>query len=187
MDVQQVVVAYDFSESADVALERAVDIACRAPAHVLHFIAAIDARRGIGGVAHTHIDFEYTEKIQTSISDKIRAAFAKRGTSNEPLYFVHARIGKPVHEILELADEIGADMILIGSHGRTGLARLFLGSTCEAVVRRALCPVVVARPKGYDHVELEKIVEVEHPTGQRYHRPALGNRAKSVDPLQWPT
>ena len=107
MDVKQVVVAYDFSESADVALERAVDIACRAPAHVLHFIAAIDARRGIGGVAHTHIDFEYTEKIQTSISDKIRAAFAKRGTTNEPLFFVHARIGKPVKEIMKGSRQCG--------------------------------------------------------------------------------
>jgi nucleotide-binding universal stress UspA family protein len=187
MDAKQVVVAYDFSESADIALERAVDIACRAPAHVLHFIAAIDGRRGIGTTAHEAIDFEYTEKIQGIISGKIRAAFERREIAGEPLFFVHARIGRPVHEILELADEVGADMIVIGSHGRTGLRRLFLGSTCEAVVRRARCPVIVARPKGYEHVALDTIVAVEHPPGPRYHRRTLSGRAKTVDPLQWPT
>jgi nucleotide-binding universal stress UspA family protein len=184
MDTKQVVVAYDFSDTADVALERAVDIACRAPDHVLHFIVALDARKGLGE-GHVKVDFEYTEKIQARLLDRLHAAFERRTPAGPPTYFVHARIGHAIDEILDLADAVGADLILIGSHGRTGLKRFFLGSTSEAVVRRALCPVVVARPKKYAHIDLDTIVEVpDHP---HRRRPAFANRAKVVGPMQWPT
>jgi nucleotide-binding universal stress UspA family protein len=186
MDAKQVVVAYDFSGTADVALERAVDIACRAPTHVLHFIAAIDPRRGIGHEPHGAIDLEYAEKVQSRLDEKLRAEFAQRAPSGEPVYFIHARIGHPIDEILGLADDVGADMIVIGSHGRTGLRRLFLGSTSEAVVRRAKCPVIVARPKGYAHIDLDKIVEVPREPGHR-HRRVHGTGPKVVGPMQWPT
>jgi len=186
MDAKQVVVAYDFSDTADVALERAVEIACRAPAHVLHFIVAIDARRGIGN-DHAHVDLEYTEKIQTRLQARLHAEFADRKPAGEPTYFVHARIGHPIDEILGLADDVGADLIVIGSHGRTGLRRLFLGSTSEAVVRRAKCPVVVARPKGYAHIDLDRIIEVQHGPGHRHRRGAHGKPPSVVGPLQWPT
>src|SRR5262245_66239990 len=107
MDTQQVVVAYDFSDSADVALERAVEIACRAPDHVLHFIVALDTRKGLGLDPHAKIDFEYTEKIQARVLDKLRTAFEARTPSREPTYFVHVRIGPAIHEIPELADAHG--------------------------------------------------------------------------------
>jgi len=186
MDAKQVVVAFDFSETAEVALERAVDIACREPAHVLHFVAAIDSRKGIGVEPLVPVNFESTEKVEKVILDKVRAAFERRGANGEPIYFVHPRIGHPVEEILDLAKEVGADLIVVGSHGRTGLRRLFLGSVSEAVVRHALCPVMVARPKRYEHVDLEKIVEVQHEPGHR-PRHAYRNRSKMSDPVQWPT
>jgi nucleotide-binding universal stress UspA family protein len=186
MDAKQVVVAYDFSGTADVALERAVDIACRAPAHVLHFIAAIDPRRGLGHEPHGAIDLEYAERIQARLAEKLATSFAQRTPTGEPVYFIHARIGHPIDEILGLADDVGADMIVIGSHGRTGIRRLFLGSTSEAVVRRARCPVIVARAKGYDHVDLDKIVEVPREPGHR-HRRVFGTGPKVVGPMQWPT
>ena len=49
-------------------------------------------------------------------------------------------------EILRVAERPGAEMIILGSHGRSGIAGLLLGSVAEAVVRRAACPVV--RVKG---------------------------------------
>ena len=186
MDTQQVVVAYDFSDSADVAMERAVEIACRAPDHVLHFIVALDARKGLGLDPHAKIDFEYTEKIQARVLDRLRTSFEARHPPRDPTYFVHVRIGHAIDEILELADAVGADLILVGSHGRTGLRRWILGSVSEAVVRRALCPVVVARPKKYQHIDLEKVVEFEHEHGHR-RRMAFANRSKVVGPMQWPT
>lgn len=53
--------------------------------------------------------------------------------------------GEPVHRITELADEHGCDLIVMGSHGRTGLARLFLGSVADGVLRHANVPVLCIR------------------------------------------
>ena len=54
--------------------------------------------------------------------------------------------GKPADEILKLARGCNVDLILLGTHGRTGLKHLLLGSTAENVVRRAPCPVLVVPP-----------------------------------------
>jgi nucleotide-binding universal stress UspA family protein len=53
--------------------------------------------------------------------------------------------GDPGHVITDLASEVGADLIVIPSHGRTGVKRLLLGSVAERVVRLAHCPVLVLR------------------------------------------
>ncbi len=50
--------------------------------------------------------------------------------------------GDPATEILRVAREIHADLIVLGTHGRTGLARLLMGSVAEQVVRKAACPVL---------------------------------------------
>ena len=55
------------------------------------------------------------------------------------------REGRPGHEIVAAAHEWGADLVVIGSHGRTGLRRLLFGSTAEAVVRQAPCAVLTIR------------------------------------------
>ncbi len=49
--------------------------------------------------------------------------------------------GEPAKEIVELAEEEGVDLVVMGTHGRTGLGRLLMGSVAESVVRRAPCPV----------------------------------------------
>jgi nucleotide-binding universal stress UspA family protein len=53
--------------------------------------------------------------------------------------------GDPVSEILRVAGEPGCDMIVMGTHGRTGLGRLLMGSVAEQVVRKAACPVVTLK------------------------------------------
>ena len=58
---------------------------------------------------------------------------------------VLVRRGKPVEEILRAAEEENADMIVMGTHGRSGLARALLGSVTEQVIRRAPCPVLAIR------------------------------------------
>jgi len=57
----------------------------------------------------------------------------------------HIRHGVPAEEIVRLAVESKADVIVMGTHGRTGLARLFAGSVAEAVLRSASCPVLAVR------------------------------------------
>jgi nucleotide-binding universal stress UspA family protein len=60
---------------------------------------------------------------------------------------VEARLerGDPAAEILRTADEFGAELIVMGTHGRSGIGRLLMGSVAEAVLRDAPCPVLIAR------------------------------------------
>jgi nucleotide-binding universal stress UspA family protein len=58
---------------------------------------------------------------------------------------LHIREGDPGHEIVKLADALQADLIVMPSHGRTGIAHVLIGSVAERVVRLAHCPVLVLR------------------------------------------
>jgi nucleotide-binding universal stress UspA family protein len=54
-------------------------------------------------------------------------------------------MGDPAGEVVRIAEDENAEMIIIGTHGRTGMTRLLMGSVAEAIVRRAPCPVLVYR------------------------------------------
>jgi nucleotide-binding universal stress UspA family protein len=58
----------------------------------------------------------------------------------------HLVTGEPPKALLRFADDNDVDLIVMGTHGRTGLKRLFMGSVAETVVRRAHCPVLTYRP-----------------------------------------
>ncbi|HUQ68179.1 MAG TPA: universal stress protein, partial [Planctomycetaceae bacterium] len=62
------------------------------------------------------------------------------------------RIGAPYVEIVKYAAEQDVDVIVVGTHGRSGLTHLLLGSTAEKVVRKAPCPVLTVHPKGHQFV-----------------------------------
>ena len=64
------------------------------------------------------------------------------------------RVGRPDFEIVRAADELNADVILLSTHGRTGLKRVFLGSVAEHVTRYAHCPVFIVREREHDFVEV---------------------------------
>ena len=67
--------------------------------------------------------------------------------TGEPPAWQFLREGKPADQILAAAREWEADVIVIGTHGRSGVSRLVLGSTAESVVRHAPCPVLVIKPQ----------------------------------------
>ena len=180
----QVVVAYDFSPSSEQALARAIEVAARAPQHVLHVVAALDPHLRI---LHD-VTYETADGVQTQILERVSAAFAGRETAAQVQFFVHARIGKPATEILSLAADVGADLIFIGSHGATGVERLLLGSVSEQVVREAKCPVLVARPKTYADIDLLRIVRYDHQRAphKEPHCYTYMNRQVILRPNDWP-
>lgn len=63
--------------------------------------------------------------------------------------------GNPAEEIVRLADEVGADLIVLGSHGRSGITRLLMGSVAEQVTRKANCPILTATGKMHDPIVQE--------------------------------
>jgi nucleotide-binding universal stress UspA family protein len=159
----QVVVAFDFSHSGHAALERAIALALRAPWHVLHIVCAIHPRLPFPALPTDRIDIDYADRVQRAVSDEVAAELGAIETSERVTFFVHARIGrKAATEVLAVAEDVGADLIIVGSKGLTGLERAMLGSTSERIVREAGCTVEVARPKRYAYVPRLDIIEVEH-------------------------
>jgi nucleotide-binding universal stress UspA family protein len=141
MDSKQVVVAYDFSPEADLGLEHAFELACREPDHVLHVIAAIPGA-----------DDDHAEEVRRCLLEGLAWAFDDRAPAGGVQFYVHARIGLPAVEILDLAEEIGADLLILGAASA--------GATTQAVVGAARCPVVVVRPKAYPHVTSVPVVRL---------------------------
>ena len=186
---QAVVVAYDFSPVGAAVLARAVALVSRAPSHVLHFVTAIDPHDGIRAIPHKErVDHHYADQVRDAMSEAIRQSFGATPIPDEIHFFVHARIGKPAQEILELAEDVGADLVLVGTHGYTGVQRLVMGSTAEQVVRTAGCPVLVVRAKRYSDIELPKVTEIasdEHhaSSARRY---SYQHDKLTLRPYEWP-
>jgi nucleotide-binding universal stress UspA family protein len=186
----QVVVAFDFSHTAEAALQRAMDLAQRADRHVFHFAIIIDPHRGIPAVpSDDKYDYRYAELVQQKLTTTIEGQLAANHVPRPVHFFVHARLGHAATEILVLAKGVGADLIIVGSNGVTGIERVLLGSVSEAVVRGAGCSVIVARPKSYADVELLQIVEVQPDQHHPYvppHRYSYEETRLIERPLEWP-
>jgi len=190
--VSHVVVGFDFSHSAHAALDRAVALAARAPHHVLHVACVIDPRTPIPSIpAYDGVDHMYAARIQEALAVTVQEVLDAAQPIGRVHFFVHARIaGDAADELCELAGEVGADLIIVGSHDLTGLERLLVGSVAERVVRHAGCSVEVARPKRYPDVELTPIEEddrrdPEHPYIPP-HRYTYEDRRVNLRPPEWP-
>ena len=183
----QVVVAFDFSHSARAALYRAIALANRAPFHVLHFVCVIEPHRPIPSIGTGPVDYHYAEKVQAAMGDEVAQELRAAGITDRIHFFTHARIGKPAEEILSVAREVGADLIVLGTKGLTGVEHLVLGSVAERVVREAGCTVEVVRPKTYEYVDLQEITEVEsHHHALKAHHYSYEDSRVSVRPKDFP-
>jgi nucleotide-binding universal stress UspA family protein len=189
--VSPVVVGYDFSHSGRAALHRAVTLAGRAPFHVLHIVCVVDPKDPIPSIpSYNGVDYMYAARVQEALAAEVQQELDHADVRGSVHFFVHARIGKAAEEILLLAREVGADLIIVGSKGMTGLERLILGSTSEHVVREAGCTVEVARPKQYPEVELIPVEPVDpsepHHTYVPPHRYTYEDHRVNLRPAEWP-
>ncbi len=175
---KQVVVAYDFSRSGREALFRAIALASRAPSHVLHFVNVLDE----GG------DYLAAEVAQKAVAEVVERALRETNAPDNVHFFVHARIGKAADQILAVAREIGAELIIIGTKGLTGVEHFFLGSVAERVVREAGCTVEVARVRTYEDVQLLEVTTATEPHHPyiKPHRYSYESSRVQMRPHDWP-
>jgi len=141
---EKILTAIDFSESSDFAFEYALTLARQFQAEltVMHVInEPVDLR----GFYVPHISFEQLEKEIEEGAEKMMEKFCQTKMGDFTRYTTAVVAGIPYEEILRKAAETGASLIVLGTHGRTGIDHLIFGSTAERVVRSATCPVLTIR------------------------------------------
>jgi nucleotide-binding universal stress UspA family protein len=145
-----VIGATDFSDPSMPALEAAAAEAERrgSQLHLLHVVdvgtftladpaaAGLPFFHGIPGFSVQTID-----DLRTAAQNRLHEALTRFAIDGE----VIAESGPAAQTIVNLADSSSAELVVVGTHGRTGLSRLTLGSTAEAVIRSATCSVLVVR------------------------------------------
>jgi nucleotide-binding universal stress UspA family protein len=140
--LRRLVVPTDFSESSERAFIMALDLgrSLRATIELVHVhtFPIYSLPPPVEMLAPTVISQQAMAEIETQLSRLCERARAS-GLECQSL----SLIGEPHAEILKRAADSGASMIVMGTHGRTGLAHALLGSVAERVVQRALCPVLV--------------------------------------------
>ncbi len=133
-----VVVPVDFSEDSLVAVNTALEIAAAASGvHVIHVLPELSPLEP-GELWETIDERTRTEHAEKALRERL--AGPKYADLKIEILF-----GDPGHSIAKRAAELQADLIVMPSHGRTGLAHLLIGSVAERVVRLAHCPVLVLR------------------------------------------
>jgi nucleotide-binding universal stress UspA family protein len=147
-----VIVAYDFSRSAKPALTRAIALAKRDPAVVLHFVCVVAHNGSVNArPPYGQADYAYAECVRQTLTDVVGDELRSAAIPERIQFHVHARIGQAADEILTLARETGADVIVLGTKSRTRLESPLQGSVSERVVREAGCTVEIARSKPHEH------------------------------------
>ena len=139
-DFQRILIAVDGGPFGAHAAEIGLHLACSLGAEVA-FIHAIDPGLTYSpGLAPDQLIAEAQRDAKTMIA-------GLKSLAPELAAIELIRVGKPAHEILAAAKEWPASVIVIGSHGRSGLSRVVMGSVAEAVMRHSPCPVLVTRAK----------------------------------------
>jgi nucleotide-binding universal stress UspA family protein len=138
--------ATDFSESSDHAFQYALSLARRFESRlgIIHVISEpVDLR----GFYVPHISFDKLEEEIEQGALKIMEKFCRTHAHDYARLESFVVPGIPYDEIIKKAEEISADLIVVGTHGRTGLDHVLFGSTAEKVVRKSLIPVMTIRIK----------------------------------------
>ena len=151
------VVGVDFSETGDYALWEAFELARQHSGAAIH---AVYVAEGYGPLLELRLDHSTTALSAREVERYLCEYVDQRRLSQpEPVdgsrTHCHVRVGDPDDEIVELAKELQADLLVVGTHARHGVRRFFVESIAEEVVKRCPCPVLVVRPKAYHQASKE--------------------------------
>ncbi len=143
----RILLATDGSEEAELAALRAVELAdaTESELHLVHvgvvpsFLVSYPATLGYDGKLY--------EQVQVRSRELLRKQSWRVKAAGGIMAGAHLRMGAVALEIVALAEELGADLIVMGSRGLGGVRRVLMGSVSDSVVRHAHCPVMIVRPE----------------------------------------
>ena len=146
LNIRRILVPIDFSVHSKNALRYAVPMAESFGAS-LHLVYVVEptvypADLGFGQVVLPGVEEELRDKGLDELRKLIEREIGDRAKATSVV-----RTGKPHQEILREAEEREVDLIIVASHGHTGVEHILFGSTASRIVRLAKCPVLTIRPK----------------------------------------
>jgi len=152
----KILLATDGSSEAELATQTAVDLAQMSDSE-LHVIYVVD-ESSIGLLSYPEsTDLEGVEMPDPILEKDLERRFEQRGrelldaevervrSAGGTVAQAHLMIGEAAREIVHLAEDLGAGLIVMGSRGRGGIRRALMGSASDSVIRHAHCPVLVVR------------------------------------------
>lgn len=153
ISIQRILVPIDFSEHSKQALLYAVPFAeqFKASIDLLYVVepTIYPADFSFGQIGFPNVEDELQKRGEKELENLIHTHIKRRVPTRKAI-----RIGKPFYEINQYAKEEEIDLIIIATHGHTGVELVLFGSTAEKVVRKAPCPVLVVRSGERQFVQL---------------------------------
>lgn len=159
-----ILVGIDFSELSDRALEQALALAAQRSNSEVHALTLVMppvavntsyAMPAFGVLAAPDLLGSATEQLHLHVKRTLARFEAKYPEPQFPARVVsHVVMGTPAHGLAQMASDIAADLVVVGTHNRHGVQRLLLGSVAEGTVRYARCPVLVI-PAEAPHDEVQ--------------------------------
>ena len=147
LKLRRILVPIDFSECSKKALLYALPLAKehQAALTLLYVVPPAYGAGEYGGIDYAQLEASMKESGQRQLAELVAEE-----VSCEVYADTLVRVGSPAQQIVETASTLAADIIVISTHGRTGLKHVFLGSVAEHVVQRAPCPVLVVREREHE-------------------------------------
>lgn len=147
LPIQRILVPIDFSIHSKNALRYAIPLAEQFGA-TLHLVYVVEqtiypADLGFGQVVIPEVEEELRERGFEELKTLVEREIGGRVNATSAV-----RTGKPHQEILREAEENDIDLIVVATHGHTGVEQILFGSTAMRIVRMAKCPVLTVRPQG---------------------------------------
>ena len=143
-NIKKVLVPIDFSDYSKSALKYSVNFVkfFKAELHLVYVIEPViyPPDFSMGQIAIPSMDLEMDKRAQEELEK-----LAKKEIPSETKVNIHVKTGKPYIEIIDTAAANDIDLIIIATHGHTGVEHILFGSTAEKVVRKAPCPVLSLR------------------------------------------
>ncbi len=142
----KILLATDGSEEAALAAHTATDVAGKTDSELHVVLVGLSAAYvGMGPPEIADIPPPRQEELDEEARRLLDAQVKQIEADGSTVAQAHLRVGRPDEQIVALAEEIGAGLIVMGNRGLGGLRRLLMGSVSDSVVRHAHCPVMIVR------------------------------------------
>jgi nucleotide-binding universal stress UspA family protein len=141
---KRIMVATDFTEASTPAFQEAIELAQKNGSELLIGHAYQPPNMSMADAVAPGVYEEWDRNLRTQIEEKLQGLVddaKKAGVLAKPLVLT----GAPYEAIVDAAKENKADLVVMGTHGRKGVSRFFLGSVASRVISTAPCPVMTVR------------------------------------------